>query len=190
MASMSREDVAARIRAASGTVRSAKWAQAIEGCASFVEHTDNPLTALSMGSQERELSPHELLELRDLLNVAYERAEIEAGPKCPRQPSAGRSCRKVQHLALVPCDPSVSWASRSSISACSACQRRARDRSATLVAAPGSSTAPGREAAHARMRWRGVSLRSGPWPSFDIVEYKQPELRTKTGRVLTDEDFR
>jgi hypothetical protein len=78
---------------------------------------------------------------------------------CPAvsTPTPGRATR----CGATAVTSGVSWASRSSISACRACQRQARDRSATLVALPGSWTRPGRSAAQARMRWRGPSLRSG-----------------------------
>lgn len=48
----------------------------------------------------------------------------------------------------------VRWASRSLISACRACQRRARDRSAFLVADAGSLIGPGRRSAQEQTRWR------------------------------------
>jgi hypothetical protein len=63
----------------------------------------------------------------------------------------------------------ASWVSRSSISACSACQRRARARSAVLTAEAGSATGPGRNAAQARIRCLDVSLRSGAWTGSGAV---------------------
>lgn len=93
---------------------------------------------------------------------ASERSRSRLSPavtsSCPAvsAPTPGRA----SSCGAVAVTSGASWESRSSISACSACQRRARARSAVLTAEAGSLTGPGRRAAQARMRCLDVSLRN------------------------------